>query len=207
MNYKSSAVLDYQPGLKCCSARHLVKSGLALAIYDKLSQLCHGNDGKGEYFGGLEGLAKFFRVPYNSVWRAFKYLRAAGFLIVTDTEFANGWQERHFKFKRKTYRVILHTEWAETHPGQCEVELVMPWDGLGDLLAQRLFRASGGKTRWFENMLKSLRRTGLSDDEIVARWEGFIAERKNGTPLYDGQWHSMRGLFLRQMKELISVAA
>jgi hypothetical protein len=197
---------EHQRGFVCCVERHLVSSGLALAIYGKLYQVCYGNKGKGIYYTTLEPLADFFQKPYKSISRAVHVLRRLGFLELVGPTATNGWQERTSRFGTKSYKVVKHVEWAEKHPGKCYEAPAMPWDSHGDPLARRMHTASEGQTLWYANMLVGLRKTGLTDDEIVVCWETFIAELGK-KPFYPLQWRSARGKFLKQMKELALLKA
>jgi|SRR3984885_834008 len=196
-------MIGHQRGFTCCTERHLVDSGLALAIYGKLHQLCYGNEGGGVYFTTLEPLADFFAKPYGSIWRAVQALRKLGFLERVDTKLSNGWQERTFRFHTKSYRIVKHTEWAEKHPGKCYQALTMPWESHGDPLARKLYVISEGNVVWYENMLKGLRRTGRTDDEIESDWRSFIKAQEI-TPLSNLGWRGVRGKFLKHMKELVA---
>ena len=52
-------------GLKCSVEKHLFRSGLTLAVYQKMFQVCHGPKGNGKCFGTLQTLADYFHVSYN----------------------------------------------------------------------------------------------------------------------------------------------
>jgi hypothetical protein len=138
-------------------------------------------------------LAKYFRVSKWTVLRAMEALTIAGFFVPISKEL----------FESTNYRVVLHTDWAKTHPGQCVVKTEFPWSGEpGDELGRRLYTASGARTKWYPNLLDSLRKTGLADDEIVSRFEDFFAleiERRQAGG-WHGQWKSVPFRFTKCMK-------
>jgi hypothetical protein len=161
--------------LYCSAERHLWKGGgIPLAIYGKLYALSADNQGK--VFCKIQSLTDFLGCSYDAAWISFKKLVVNGWLERTDTPPSTIYQMRASEFDGKTYRIISHKEWAERHPGACVEVLQMPWSSeTADPLARRLYAASDGKTKWYRNMLAGLRKTGLSDDQILEEWRSFLA--------------------------------
>lgn len=191
-------IKETQKGLQCCSEVHLHKSGLALAVYNKIGALTNGGENGKVYFTTLEPLADLFGVAPNSIWRVVTLLCKEGFL---EKSAMNGGSEQADCFQSKRYRYVGHTEWASKNPGKCYESLDPNWDDLGDPLARELWQVSAGNTRWYTNQLVCLRSTNWDDQKIVAEWKSHLAQLEK--PCYfKGQWKSAQGKFLRKLKQL-----
>jgi hypothetical protein len=186
-------------GLKCSVEKHLWRSGLTLAVYSKMFQVTHGKKGSGKWFGTLQTLADYFAAPYNSIWRATRKLLNLGFLEDDEPDLPKDIREmRKRDHDHKVYRVVPHKEWQASHPGQCQEREYMPWDSeTGDPLAPRLWKVSNGRLKWFRNELIGLRRSGLSDDELVREWTGFKQSNEG--------WRAAKYRFIREMRNVKTV--
>src|SRR5438046_910648 len=195
-------ITETKKGFKCCAERHLIKTALGMAVYNKIGALTQGGKKGGTYFGTLEALADLFGCAPNSVWRVVKQLVTLGFLERLDITDGSEYQLRAICFQSKNYRYVAHEEWATKNPGECYEAIHMPWDGLdGDSLARRLWTVSNGNTRWYPGQLVCLRKAGRSDDEVVQQWAAHIS-RLEKPCVYRGQWKSEQGRFLRWVKQL-----
>jgi hypothetical protein len=190
---------ETKKGLRCCAERHLIKSGLALAIYGKIGALTHGGKNGETYFGTTEALADLFGTSNKSIWRTLQWLCSVGFLEKINGTDGTEWQERAVMFQPKSYRWVDHDkEWVPKHPGECYQPAVMVWsDELADPLGRLLWKASNGNTRWFPNMLTCLRSgfPGMTDEQIAAEWRQFLSTLERPC-VFKGQWQSARGKFL-----------
>jgi hypothetical protein len=95
------------------------------------------------------------------------------------------------------YQVVPHTEWAKQHAGEC-AEKMDPWEVKDDPLAIRLHTVSAGRVKYrgaFQ--MAALRKTGLSEDEIVDCFRMFVAEEFNNG---GGQWSSAPYRFLQWLR-------
>jgi hypothetical protein len=192
----------------CCSVeRHLFRSGLALAVYQKLYGL---TSKKGWVFHtSKEGLQHFFGVSKNGLGNAFKLLVKLGWLEELDANPETLYEIRKQEFRPKNYRVIPHKEWVLTHPDQC-LDETMPWDGEEkDRLGSDLWNVSKGNLKWFGGQLKAVRRSGFSDDEIVARFGTFVDDLKRGNDASGKykqkgyiNWEAARWAFVKWMMGL-----
>ena len=172
--------MKIERGLKCGVECHLWRSGLELAIYTKLAAVTwdKGEAKHGTYFSSIEIIAQLFGVPYNSAQRAVKSLVKSGWLVQVEstTGRTSARALKYETFKSKNYRVVTHKEWAANHKDRCYIAEPMPWDGEPkDALALALYRESQGKVRWYPNIIKALRGTGLSDHGIVTAWREYVA--------------------------------
>ncbi len=186
--------------LYCSIERHLWKGGgVPLALYNKMYALSLKNGGL--CYCSVETLAEFLGCSYNGAWISVHKLIKNGFLIPGGPEPENEYQRRAEEFDKKNYHVVSHKEWAKAHPGKCITMLVMPWNNeIADPLARRLYAASGGKTKWYAGMLKNLRKTGWTDDEIVKAWQAYLEGRKSeGRGKFAGRGQTFE--FMRQLCE------
>lgn len=139
-------------------------------------------------------LAGHFGVSKWTIIRAMEALILAGFFVVISKEL----------FQSTTYRVVSHKDWAKDHPGACAVKAAFPWsDESGDELGVRLHTASGGRTKWHPNLLASLRKTGLSDDQIVTRFDAFVRQEieRHQAEGRHGGWKSVPLKFAKYLKD------
>jgi hypothetical protein len=142
------------------------------------------------FHGSVLGIAEYFGVSRWKVQRAIASLVQLEFFVPVAREV----------FAPSTYRVISHNEWAADHPGQCAVKETLPWSAEeGDELGVRLWNASGGKVKYQAYQLTALRKTGLTDDEIVKEFETFVAaeqaRREKGG--WSGRWKAVQPRFYR----------
>jgi len=151
--------------MNCCTAWHLWRHGLALAIYTRAGQLTA--NGKTEFFARRQTLAKYFGANYEATRRAF-------LLLVNNGWLEHGSDETHFKY-------MTHDDWAFLHEGKCVVQDVNPWHGEADPFIKRLFGVAGGRFRAKPHWLLGVRKYGYTDEEIVALFRTELttaAERK-----------------------------
>jgi hypothetical protein len=144
----------------------------------------------GSFHGSVLGIAEYFDVSRWKVQRAIKALVDSGFFVCIAQEI----------FQPSVYRVISHTDWAAKHPGRCAVKEIFPWsEEEGDKLRVSLWNASGGKVKYQPYQLLALRKTGKTDDEIVAAFVTFVAaeqaRRKAGG--WTGRWGAVQRGFSR----------
>jgi hypothetical protein len=138
--------------MNCCTAWHLWRQGLALAIYNRAGTLTNG--GKTEFFPNIKTLSKYFGSNYESTRRARLVLINNGWLT-------HGTDERHFNF-------IAHDTWAfTTNWEKCVEQDLNPWHGEADPFIGRVFAIAGGRFRAKPHWILGVRKYGYSDDEIL----------------------------------------
>src|SRR5271157_528197 len=105
-------------------------------------------------------LAKYFKVKPRNIYAAAELLVASGFWVPTEVS----------KGKPTKYRPVGHKDWAEKHPGFCtkKVEhLFADEDELGRKLGC-------GIGKLLPNAVKTFRRTGATDDQILEAAKQFM---------------------------------
>jgi biotin operon repressor len=120
------------------------------------------------FFCSAPNLATYLGYERRQIYRGLQELEDHGFFEVKSRQ----------SFHATVYRVVLHHEWAEKHPGCCATKQAFPWDGEGDELGRKLFALSGGRHRFVEYEIKMLRSSLLSEGIILAEWEDFISRWK-----------------------------
>jgi hypothetical protein len=149
------------------------------------------------FHGSVVGVAEHFGVSRSKVQRAIEALVTLGFFVVISKE----------PFSPSVYSVLSHKDWAEAHPGCCVVKEKFSWSGeVGDPLGVRLWSASGGKIRYQPYRLAALRKTGLSDEQIVSRFDEFITaeHERRQSQHWHGRWAVVSYRFLRWLTGKIS---
>lgn len=144
----------------------------------------------GRFHGSVLGIADYFHVSRSKVQRAIKALVDSEFFALVAQE----------TFQPSVYRVFPHKEWAAQHPGQCAVKEAFPWSAEeGDEFGVRLWNASGGKVKYQPYQLRALRKTGKTDDEIVAAFETFFAAEqvRRNVGGWTGRWAEFQCGFWR----------
>lgn len=142
------------------------KTPFAAALYPFAFRISKNSN---RFYCSAEGIAEHFGTSPDTVRRAMNALTTSGFFIVIDKEY----------FHSTIYRVVSHDDWAKAHPESCVVKAEFPWSGEeGDQLGVRLYTASGGRVKSFANILAALRKTGFTDDQIVEKFELFLAARR-----------------------------
>jgi hypothetical protein len=142
-----------------CSAEwHLQDMGSRLTspLYSWARRLSAKSE---SFFPSVESIAIHFVRDRSTVFRALGELVKEGWAEIIQRE----------PGKPVTYRFITHKEWAQNNPDCCTKKDVMPWDGQGDPLGQRLYAASGGQAKFLPGQMTGLRKSGLSDDD-EERW-------------------------------------
>jgi hypothetical protein len=156
--------------------------GRLLAFAYRLSK------GSGVFCASAVRIAEHFGISKWTVLRAMEALTTAGFFVVINKEY----------FQSSMYRVVSHEEWARAHPACFVVKVEYPWsDKIGDELGVHLYTKSGGRVKWFPNILGALRRTGLTDEQIVQEFEFFFDGYVAGK---HGQYKSVPFSFLNFLK-------
>jgi hypothetical protein len=124
----------------------------------------------GCFAASVANIAKYLNISDGRQDRcissAIELLVTAGFFEVIEIE----------KGKPTKYRPVGHKEWAEKHPGFCtkKVEKLFPDE---DELGKKLFGILGGE-KYFPNMLKGLRNTGATDEQIEQSGKEFMEKDK-----------------------------
>ena len=147
----------------------------------------------GRFYCSAVRIAQHFEVSTWTVLRAMEALTLGGFFEIISKE----------PFQPTLYHVVPHSDWAKSHPGYCAVKETFPWsDEKDDKLGVRLSNVGGGRIMYAPYMLKALRKTGLNDDEIVERFELFVAQeikrRQEGG--WHGRWKHVHPQFLRHLR-------
>lgn len=151
----------------------------------------------GSFHGSVVGIAAYFDVSRWKVQRAIKALLDLGFFVLISQE----------PFMPSVYGVLSHKEWAAARPGGCVVKETFRWSGeSGDPLGVQLWNVSGGRVKYQPYKLAALRKTGLTDDQIVGKFGQFIANenarRKAGR--WHGRWGPVQHRFLRWLTGALS---
>jgi hypothetical protein len=183
-NKKRSVQLETEDSkLHCSSEWHLVRFDHQCAgiIYSHALRLTQESE---NYYCSIPQMAHYFNKDERTIASAFHELEAHGFFEVI----------RHENGKAVNYRPIAHHAWAESddHRRQCVEKLKMSWDGEGDPLGRALYAISGEQVKFFfPNVLKSFRKHGLTDEDIIGAWKQFLIseEPTNGGPVWKGIIH------------------
>jgi hypothetical protein len=172
--------------LHCSTEYHLArfKSNVAPLIYSLGLRLSQDS---GVFYASGETLAPYLKVSYSGILRALRELVSSGFFEVVSRE----------AFRPTAYRILKHEEWAANHPGTCCTRMQFPWsDDPGDPLGIEMFSASGGRVKFYPAYLTALRKTGLDDQAILARWKEFLETEVSARP----RWRSAFHRFLKQLR-------
>jgi len=121
-----------------------------------------------QFFCSAPNLAQYFGYERRQIYRGLQQLEDAGLLELKSRQ----------SFQSSVYRVVLHKDWAEKYPGRCATKQALPWDGEGDELGRKMYALSGGRHRFLDYQIKLLRKSGLSEELILAEWQGFIGRWK-----------------------------
>lgn len=155
--------------IECCAEYHFARmSGvgatLAPLLYFISFRLAKES---GNFHLSLQKLQRFLNVQKDDYMYAAAYLLAAsGFWEVIEAPLG----------EPVRYRPIGHEEWARKHPGFCTSRLKLAYSD-GDELGRALYGILGEE--YFDNVLKGLRNTGASDEQIKEAAKQFMAEDKN----------------------------
>lgn len=162
----------------CSSVYHLVNlSRAAQSVYDVGMSLTKGEE-DAEFFASAKQLADYIGYEVKQIKRARAELTELGFFEL----------KRERDFDTNVYRVLTHKQWAERHPGQCAEKVVMPWEGEGDPLGQKLYAASAGEKSLRDYQTLLLRRTEISEDIIVDEFRMFLRRWKPNGPRDASCW-------------------
>lgn len=151
--------------LQCSSEFHLSKlnSKYSPLIYSTGYRLSKKS---GKFFCSALSLAGYFGCHRNTIYAGLKELTSSGFFQILYKQ----------TFDVTIYAVLSHTEWANLHPNECAEKLEFPWSPEDDALGKQLYAASGGKIKLLPHHPKLLRKTGLTDEQIVSRFDGLLAD-------------------------------
>ena len=156
-----SSLAERSDSMACDIDAHLstmpATCGLIYRIADKLTSKARKEGDRRLFWRSAEGLSKRWSLNERTVRRGFEELVRNGFFVEVDST----------PFHPTVYQFFNHDDWAERHPGRCLEKLMMPWEGEGDVLGQRLHRASGGRVKFLEFQVKALRSLPIDEDEIV----------------------------------------
>jgi len=148
----------------CCAEWHLaqVRCPTAALVYPFALRISKNSR---MFSCSAISVARFLGLHRTTVLRAYHKLSDIGFFDLLE----------YGKFDTNIYRVVSHRAWAESHPGKCPEKTQFPWTGEGDLLAQKLYGASGGRVTFKPFQISEYRKSGLAEDEIVTRFKEFRA--------------------------------
>jgi hypothetical protein len=172
--------------LFCSAEWHLARMPrYASPLY---SYAMHLAKGSGRFSLSLGEMAVYFGVDIKCIRAAAHALEKVGLFKLLREE----------PGKAVSYRPIPHKEWSRNRPTSCIQKISMPWDSeTVDSLVKRLHAASDGRLRLYSNFVVGMRRTGLSDDEIVGQWEVFYAA---DNPV-GAQWRGIYGRFMKHLRD------
>jgi hypothetical protein len=149
--------------LHCSAEWHIEKNcpSPAASIYNIAFRVAAKS---GRWTVSYPTLAEYFHTSERTIGRAVHGLRDLGFFTLLASE----------KGRKVTYHPVHHKVWEQTHPGQCleKIETPVYWEK--DPLGQALFAQCDGRiTFFYKNVLTGMRKTGLTDAEIVAAMKTF----------------------------------
>jgi hypothetical protein len=175
--------------LECSAEFHFARftgmgATLAPLVYGVMMHVAKTD---GVWWMSMQKLARYLGQNRDEViYAAVDLLVKAGFLKVAKRELGAATH----------YEVVGHKEWAAKYPGYCICkEEKFPWPSDSDEapLGVKLYAITGMK--YFENVLKGWRKTGLTDEEICACMKRFI--RTDGFAGSHAERRKAFGLFLR----------
>jgi hypothetical protein len=153
---------DRETAYHCTATWHLARmskaAGLIYSLACVISKISH------QFFCSAPNLAQYLDYERRQIYRALRELETARFLELISSR----------NFQTNVYRVVLHAEWAEKHPGKCATKQTFVWEAEGDELGRQMYALSGGRYRFREHEVKILRKTGLTEKDILAEWQDFI---------------------------------
>lgn len=157
---------DNNTAYHCTATWHLARlSRAAEMIYSLacvISKLSH------QFFCSAPNLAQYLGYERRQIYRGLQELEDAGFLEL----------KRKQSYQSSVYGVVLHSDWAVSHPGCCATKQAFPWEGEGDELGRRMYALSGGRHRFLEHQIKILRKSGFPEELILEEWANFMAHWK-----------------------------
>jgi hypothetical protein len=158
-----TAADDIPSSLHCSAEWHLaqMRTNIACAVYTHAMKVSRKSD---NYWCSQPQMARYFSRDPRTIAAAFDELEDAGFFERLGQE----------PGKAVHYRPVPHQEWGEGHPGKCLEKTAC--ESRHDPLGTQLYAVSGGKVTHFcfPNVLKSLRKPGFTDDEIVGQFKEFL---------------------------------
>jgi hypothetical protein len=154
--------------LHCSAEWHFARftgdgASLAPLVYNIVFRIAGDS---GNFSASAAKLATYLNVNDRYVYDAIDLLVAAGFLQLIEAELG----------KPTKYRPVGHTEWAEKHPGCCTKKIDKLFTD-EDPLGKKLFGILGG-LKCFPNMLKGLRNSGATDEQIEQCGKTFMEQDK-----------------------------
>jgi hypothetical protein len=203
-DFKQSPI--HKRGLICSAEKHLWKhGGVVIAIYSKVSALTRG--GESTYFTSVKSMSEFLCCSERQARHGFEVLDSEGWLKIITPHAKNLGQLRALTHSQKVRRIIPHQEWVQINPGKCFEREATPWDNeTHDRLGAQLYRLSDGKLRWYAQELKSIRKSGLQDSEILAVFHGIVETQrtemlsKRAAGEYGNmKWRGMKWDFIKQL--------
>ena len=146
----------------CTATWHLARKIRAAELIYSLA--CVVSKSSHKFFCSAENLAHYLGYERRQIYRGLQELEDAGFLEIVSRQ----------SFQSCVYQVILHKAWAEKHPDGCAIKQSFPWEGEGDELGRKMYALGGGRYRFMQHEVKTLRRTALPEEFILREWEDFI---------------------------------
>jgi hypothetical protein len=139
-------------------------ASLAPLVYNVVFRIAGDS---GNFAASAAKIAQYLNVNVRYVFDAANLLVASGFFQVIEAE----------QGKPTKYKPVGHAEWVEKHPGYCtkKIEKLFPDE---DELGKKLYGILGGE-KYFPNLLKGLRNTGATDEQIEQAGKDFM-ERDKG---------------------------
>lgn len=170
-----------QRGFRCSPEKHLWRSGLKLAIYQRMAAVTwvKSRQAYGVYHSSIQNLADYFGVLHQSAQRAVSELIDEGWLRYVEPKQTCKTSARRLRADNnghKDLQIVTHEEWTKHYTtGRCFLPDSMPWDTeRKDPLALALHRESKGNVRWHPNLLTSLRKTGKTDADIECAYREHV---------------------------------
>jgi hypothetical protein len=146
----------------------------------------------GIYSASVPNLAAYFGADEKSIRKALHILLALGFFEIVEE--APGSSVR--------YRPIRHKDWQPKNPGRCTAKQAGVWQG--DTLSAELYAISGQRFRTYPNLIKAMRKTKLSDDQIKEHFRMFATQEHSAGHI---KWGGFAGRFLKHLKAQLKTAS
>lgn len=152
----------------CSTEYHLAqtRSLVNVVVYELAYRLSAES---GVFSGSADEVASYFEFHPKAVSQSYRDLTGLGHFI----ELRNGAKN----FETNEYRVVKHSEWAESHPGTCRVKEDFGWDVIP--LGQQMFAVSGRKIKLRAFEVNIFLKTGLPPALILERWRTFLNDNRN----------------------------
>jgi hypothetical protein len=144
----------------------------------------------GVFAASVPTLAAYFKADERSIRKALHMLEASGFVELISQH----------PGESVKYRPIRHRDWEATHPGRCTAKAVV---AEGDTLGVELHAISGGRFKPYPNLVKAMRKTGHSAEQIKQHFRTFATQEN---PV-GRKWTGFAGHFLKYLKAQAQIVA